>query len=523
MERPAILSNRFSVPILDANGRNWQRILGPQLQFAAVFSALLVALLFDTSFVELGTGSRLIFRAFSEPLHASGSQWIFFLALSVYWIIFAALHTWLKGLDCLRPTGARFWLTCLLVVNGLSYSLRYSGSAQSLAPLLLLAGSLVGQGFILISHSQPDGGSHYNRITLGALVALLLLVCFLHPPAERIFYYRGQVRWSGPWENPNVFGLLIGLGLVLSMGLIADRAKISEFSSSTTSAHRESPTRGWLKPLIVIGCGAGLVTLGWGLLNSYSRGAWCATFVGSAYFIWWLTMHSATRGSRFIKRNWISLCAFGLAFLVLTFWVFKDWELLIPLRRVLSIGNPNDFSWLNRIAAWMGLLQMMADRPFIGFGWNNLEIVYNYYYLPLTMAEGAAIQTNDYLKLGVALGTPALICFVVYVWFSVFERIRSRDRGDSTQQPSYVNSEGCVANMKYPIAEFDADKEETQNSLYPTMTSDKCIVATCRAGALVMLVGFWFDGALFQWSTAFPFWILIEIGAESTRRRQLHG
>ena len=34
----------------------------------------------------------------------------------------------------------------------------------------------------------------------------------------------------------------------------------------------------------------------------------------------------------------------------------------------------------------------------------------------------------------------------------------------------------------------------------------------CRSGAIVLLVGFWFDGGLFGLSTAATFWILLELG-----------
>jgi hypothetical protein len=36
----------------------------------------------------------------------------------------------------------------------------------------------------------------------------------------------------------------------------------------------------------------------------------------------------------------------------------------------------------------------------------------------------------------------------------------------------------------------------------------------CRAGALVLAVGFWFDGGLFKLPTAATFWILLELGRE---------
>jgi len=38
------------------------------------------------------------------------------------------------------------------------------------------------------------------------------------------------------------------------------------------------------------------------------------------------------------------------------------------------------------------------------------------------------------------------------------------------------------------------------------------LAATCRAGAIVLAVGFWFDGGLFKLATASTFWILLELG-----------
>ncbi len=45
-------------------------------------------------------------------------------------------------------------------------------------------------------------------------------------------------------------------------------------------------------------------------------------------------------------------------------------------------------------------------------------------------------------------------------------------------------------------------------------TLDSTKVA-CRAGALAMLVAFWFDGGLFKLATAAVFWILLELGTET--------
>jgi hypothetical protein len=38
----------------------------------------------------------------------------------------------------------------------------------------------------------------------------------------------------------------------------------------------------------------------------------------------------------------------------------------------------------------------------------------------------------------------------------------------------------------------------------------------CRAGTVVLIIGFWFDGGLFNLSTASMFWILLELGASES-------
>jgi hypothetical protein len=46
------------------------------------------------------------------------------------------------------------------------------------------------------------------------------------------------------------------------------------------------------------------------------------------------------------------------------------------------------------------------------------------------------------------------------------------------------------------------------------MSEEEWLRMTCRAGAIVLLVGFFFDGGLFKLATGATFWILIELGSE---------
>ena len=95
-----------------------------------------------------------------------------------------------------------------------------------------------------------------------------------------------------------------------------------------------------------------------------------------------------------------------------------------------------------------------------------------------------AIQLNDYLMLGMTLGVPAMLCFLVYVGLSLTTRTRGASRAS--------NIEHRTSNVEHRPLD---------------------LAAVCRAGAAVLLVGFWFDGGLFKLATGATFWILLELGA----------
>ena len=93
-----------------------------------------------------------------------------------------------------------------------------------------------------------------------------------------------------------------------------------------------------------------------------------------------------------------------------------------------------------------------------------------------------AIQLNDYLTLGASLGIPALFCFAMYI------RLTMKAAGGESE-----------AELKMPI----------WNSAGRALDWLKLV---CRAGAVVLLIGFWFDSGLFKLATASTFWILLGLG-----------
>lgn len=58
------------------------------------------------------------------------------------------------------------------------------------------------------------------RVVILVLLALLAASALWQPEATRQFQYRGIPRWNGAWDNPNLYGLLMAVGVVLAVGLL---------------------------------------------------------------------------------------------------------------------------------------------------------------------------------------------------------------------------------------------------------------------------------------------------------------
>ncbi len=99
------------------------------------------------------------------------------------------------------------------------------------------------------------------------LTALLVLSVGWHLDMTYNFYH--GPRWMGLWDNPNIYGMLMGAGGTLAIGLLAANEK-SEILNSKYN---------WF-------LGIAAFMLGVGLVMSYSRGAWLGTAIGLLYLAW---------------------------------------------------------------------------------------------------------------------------------------------------------------------------------------------------------------------------------------------
>ncbi len=379
--------------------------------------------------------------------------------------IYARCRVWFATPD--------FWLAAMVLLALARYALENTPTFRPPKIPVFIAGIFSGKAISLWVRWR---GEHVGR-RIAWLVGLLIC-CFVcgalwQQPAPMRLKYHGILRWTGPWENPNLFGLLMGTGIVLAA------AKILQAQRWKVGAGK------WKKMICAIPFILVALLCGYSLFKSYSRGAWIGTTLGLGYLAW---QEVQGRWFSWFKNNRLSIAIILASCLLLGFWQgrFLEWR---PVQRMVSVGNINDFSWRNRVVAWEGATRMMVDRPLAGFGWQEAESAYAKNYLPPQLSESAAIQMNDYFMLGISAGVPALFCFLAYLWLSLARKPRVGSQV----------SESAAFDSGLPAAPERSNGGWTL--AWPAMAG--------RAGVIVLLIGFWFDGGFFRLPAGPVFWILM--------------
>lgn len=374
---------------------------------------------------------------------------------------------------------------CLVVFVGFAmaaYAFDYERAYFFSDCLTLLAGITLGRAVAVWRLWRKDAGhsGEVHSVILPLFVIFLVLAAVFHPYMGRSFQYREQVRWMGPYFNPNTFGLLMGMGLTLALGQFVSgvRCQVSGMSEFGR----------WMKWGCALFHGAAAVACAIGLIKSYSRGAWMGTACGIGYLGWcWiyrshltLTLSPRPTGGEGVLQRWRVYLP-GVTVLLISLFVLGFWNLRQTeqrtVRRLFSVGNVNDFSWRNRVTTSVGALQMMKDRPLLGFGWNQVEKNYTDLYRPPKLSESSAISLNDYFVLGVTLGLPALVCLLGLIGW----RFASGHR-------TYFARRDAFSPVDWQMA-------------------------VCRAALLAPLLGFFVEKGIFYIALGGPFWILLELGS----------
>ena len=475
--------------------------------------------------------NRLLEELFAT-VHSSDLQWMVVACVSIYCFCFLWLN-WQTSAD-------RGWYCLLglplLAVGLLSYGRNYALGLATTDPLVFLFGLALFGGITFWHHSESKRARPFPipAVLLGLVLLVFCLALLADKQMGQAFIYRGQHRWSGLWANPNMSGVLMAVGVVLAMGwaVLGVRCQVSG-AKKAESGKRKSEILHWIQIILLA---AAAVLCGIGLVRSYCRGAWLGAVCGLAYLVWsWLrreshltpalsprptggegessagasALHLSCRSCiSWLAHNWLPVSAMVVSVLLIGFWNLRHTE-HIPTRRIASAANVNDFSSRNRVAGWEGALQMAAEQPWLGFGWNRQDEVYEQLYQRAKIESFRAIRTNDYFKLANTLGIPALVCFVAFVGLSLMRsaelRVRNAEtESDTSPRPSPQSGEGVSS--RAPLAALERSAGERHASL----------ALACRSGVVVLLVSFWFDGAdsgLFRLASSSLFWVLLALGS----------
>jgi prepilin-type N-terminal cleavage/methylation domain-containing protein/prepilin-type processing-associated H-X9-DG protein len=436
--------------------------------------------------------------------------------LSLQWTLPTCLTIWCGTFLLLTFSLKDVCSVSLLTMVVIAYFVGYTGH-PAVDALMLMFGAAVGKVVCFVldedgrwksedgwrERRKVEGGNGFElRAVLLGMVGLLAFASWWHLDMTNNFYF--GPRWTGLWNNPNDYGLLMAAGLILAVGLLAAKRHKRRIENELThSSPQPSPQsrkrRSFflrtlcsfvaIKSAIRNPQSAILLVaafmMGVGLVMSYSRGAWLGTAIGLLYL--------AKAYGKF-KWRWVLPPIIVVAAMA---WFFWDTPRTAPWyfqRLDLSRGSVQ-----HRLAAWKAGFEMMRDHPF-GVGWNKTVSVYENNYSP---PEGGvmAITTNDYLMLGTQLGWPGLICFVAYCALCL--------RGPRSK----FESPQLSVHSPQSLEKAESGKQNAELILDSGLWTLDSTKVACRAGALVCLVAFWFDGGLFKLATASVFWILLELGS----------
>jgi O-antigen ligase len=275
-------------------------------------------------------------------------QWVLF-GIAVSWCAISILFTF---------SIHDMWLIGLLVAAISAYLLHYAEASVCPNAVAFVTGVAVGKGTRLLFKQSPEW------VIDCALVLLVIASgCRLDLTNDS---YQGP-RWTGLWQNPNTYGMLMGAAFVLS---------------ACASAR---PQPAWSRTLL----GAATAMTFIGLLFSFSRGAWCGTVVAGLYLL--------ARQRNRLAFMLAPLIA-GLVLVGVLCWKVETHRWYLK-RLDLSAG-----SCQHRLSAWAAATRLILDHP-QGVGWNRAGIA----------CKNPAVATNDYLTIGAELGAVPLVCLSCYL------------------------------------------------------------------------------------------------------------
>ena len=198
-----------------------------------VVAFLLFALLFADAIGAISPsfiGSFL--KEITDVCRDASTQWRLVLCLACYFILLLLLERrfrrsprpearekkWLFHRNMFSPD---LWLTASVLLALLRFALEYDTASHSIQILILMVGIVFGKAIATWARWRSDEIERRAVFLIRSLVCLLAASALWQPEKSMAYQYHGIPRWNGVWDNPNLYGLMMGVGVVLAAGQIA--------------------------------------------------------------------------------------------------------------------------------------------------------------------------------------------------------------------------------------------------------------------------------------------------------------
>ena len=171
----------------------------------------------------------------------SGTQWMVMVCLASHYIIlldlerkspamasvaaskqYPSLFAALFQRNCYCPS---FWLRAFLFLILLGYAFTYTKTYHSLQILVLITGIVVGKALAIWARRQGVTMAPRRVGVVCVFVGMLAISIFCQSDPVSRFQFHNLPRWSGFWDNPNKFGVLMGTGMMLAIGCVVQSLK----------------------------------------------------------------------------------------------------------------------------------------------------------------------------------------------------------------------------------------------------------------------------------------------------------
>jgi len=169
-----------------------------------------------------------------------------------------------------------------------------------------------------------------------------------------------------------------------------------------------------------------------GLLVTHTRSAWLGFFVASIFVAFFLATHQVSIILR--NRKWLIFLA-GLLFLVMFYPVRVERQgerkvmvVKLAIEKVKSLTDFKQMAYVQRFLIWQAAYSMFKERPLLGHGWGNFEIIYPFHqgkYLEIKKYSPFRTHANNaHNEILEIVSQTGIVGLGIYIWlFILFFKI----------------------------------------------------------------------------------------------------